>query len=59
VPGAFPVRAVHDEIVEADTDQAEAAAAWLEKAMLAAMQPLIEPDHIDIEVKTGRTWGGD
>jgi DNA polymerase-1 len=60
VPGAFPVLAVHDEIVvEADTDQAETAAAWIKQAMLDAMQPLIEPVPVEVEVKTARTWGGD
>ena len=60
IPGAFPVLAVHDEIVvEADADQADAAAAWVQTAMVDAMAPLIEPIPVEVEVKTGRTWGGD
>ena len=40
-PGAFPVLAVHDEIViEADADQFEAAATWLKTAMLESMPRL-------------------
>jgi len=60
VPGALPVLAVHDEIViEADTDQAGAVEAWLKKAMVDAMAPLLTPVPVEVEVKTGRTWGGD
>jgi DNA polymerase-1 len=59
VPGAFPVLAVHDEIVvEADADQADAAIAWLRQAMLNAMEPLIDPVPVEVEVKVGKTWGG-
>jgi DNA polymerase I-like protein with 3'-5' exonuclease and polymerase domains len=59
-PDAFPVLAVHDEIVvEADADRAVAAAAWLKAAMLDAMTPLIDPVPVDDEVKMARTWGGD
>src|SRR5262249_18450575 len=47
-PGAFPVLAVHDEIViEADIDQADAAAAWLKQAMLDAMAPLVAPIPVE------------
>jgi DNA polymerase-1 len=56
--GAFPVLAVHDEIVvEADADGAEGAAAWLKAAMVDAMQPLINPVPVEVEVKAARTWG--
>jgi DNA polymerase I-like protein with 3'-5' exonuclease and polymerase domains len=59
IPGAFPVLAVHDEIViECAADKAEAAAAWLKAAMVDAMAPLIAPVPVDVEVKVGRTWGG-
>jgi DNA polymerase I len=59
-PGAFPVLAVHDEIVvEADTERADAVAAWLKQAMLDAMIPLIEPVPVEVEVKIARNWGGD
>jgi DNA polymerase I-like protein with 3'-5' exonuclease and polymerase domains len=58
-PGAFPVLAVHDEIVvEADTDRADAVADWLRGAMVDAMAPLIEPVPVEVEVKVARTWGG-
>jgi DNA polymerase-1 len=60
VPGAFPVLAVHDEIViEADADQAAVAAAWLKAAMMDGMVPLIDPVPVEVEVKVSRTWGKD
>jgi DNA polymerase-1 len=60
VPGAFPVLAVHDEIVvECAEDQAVAAAAWLKRAMVDALAALLEPVPVEVEVKVGRTWGGD
>ncbi len=59
MPTTFPVLAVHDEIVlEADADQADAAAAWLRQAMFDAMAPLIDPVPVEVEVKVSRTWGG-
>jgi DNA polymerase-1 len=59
-PGAFPILAVHDEIVvEADACQSDAAATWLKQAMLDAMVPLIEPVPVEVETKTARTWAGD
>jgi DNA polymerase-1 len=59
MPGAFPIMAVHDEIVvEADAAGADAAAAWLRQAMLDAMAPLIEPVPVEVEVKVGQTWAG-
>jgi DNA polymerase-1 len=58
--GAFPVLAVHDEIVvEADAGQADAVAGWLKAAMIDAMGPLIDPVPVEVEVKTARSWGGD
>jgi DNA polymerase-1 len=60
VPGAFPVLAVHDEIVvEADAGQTDAVAAWLKQAMLDAVTPLLDPVPVEVEVGVGRTWGGD
>jgi DNA polymerase-1 len=57
--GAFPVLAVHDEIVvEADADRADAVATWLKTAMVDAMAPLVEPVLVAVEVKTAQTWGG-
>jgi DNA polymerase-1 len=59
-PGAFPVLAVHDEIVvEADADEADAVAAWLKQAMLDGMAPLIDPVPVEVEVAVARTWGGE
>jgi DNA polymerase-1 len=59
VPGAFPVLAVHDEIVvECDKDQAGAAEAWLRAAMVEGMAPLIDPVPVEVEVAVGTTWGG-
>ncbi|MFO0881141.1 MAG: DNA polymerase [Gemmataceae bacterium] len=58
--GAFPILAVHDEIVlEVDEEQAQAAAEWLKRAMLDGMAPLIDPVPVEVEVKIARTWGGD
>jgi DNA polymerase-1 len=60
VPGAFPVLVVHDEIVvECGLDQAPAVEAWLRKAMVDAMAPLIDPVPVEVETKVGKTWGGD
>jgi DNA polymerase-1 len=59
-PGAFPVLAVHDEIVvEADATAAAAAVEWLKRAMGDGMQPLLDPVPCVVEVTVGRTWGGD
>ena len=59
-PTAVPVLVVHDEIVvecpEADADRA---ASWLQQAMLDGMAPLVAPVPVEVEVKVGRTWGGD
>lgn len=60
VPGAFPVLAVHDEIVvECDEAQVAEAEAWLKGAMVEAMAPLIDPVPVEVEVRVGRTWGGE
>lgn len=59
-PGAFPVLAVHDEIViETDEDQAHSVAVWLKQAMVDAMTPLIHPVPVEVEVKIAQTWEGD
>ena len=53
-------RIAPDEIVvECTEDQADAAAAWLKQAMVDALAPLIDPVPVEVEVKVGRTWGGD
>jgi DNA polymerase-1 len=60
VPGAFPVLAVHDEIVvEADAVQADRAAAWVKAAMIDAMAPMLAPVPVEVGVQVCRTWGGD
>jgi len=60
VPDAFPILAVHDEIViECDESNAPAASEWLKAAMIDAMKPLIHPVPVEVEVSIGRTWGGD
>jgi DNA polymerase-1 len=60
VPGAFPVLAVHDEIVvECEQGQGEAVAGWLKRAMVDSTAPLIAPVPVEVEVKIARTWGGD
>ena len=59
MPGAFPVLAVHDEIViECDVAQSESAAAWLKQAMLDGMSALVDPVPVEVEVKISPTWGG-
>ena len=59
-PGAFPVAVIHDEIlVEALADQGDSAKAWLTRAMVDGMAPLVAPVPVDVEAKVGRTWAGD
>jgi DNA polymerase-1 len=59
-PGAFPVLAIHDEVVvECDAGQAEEVSTWLRRAMIDGMAPLIEPVPVEVEVTVGATWGGD
>jgi DNA polymerase-1 len=58
-PGAFPVLFVHDEIVvEADTDQAEAAKAWLVTAMKDGMEKILAPVRCEVEAQIVPSWGG-
>jgi DNA polymerase-1 len=59
-PAAFPVLAVHDEIVvECDCEQARAVEQWLRQAMLDALTPLLDPVPVEVEVKIAQTWGGE
>jgi DNA polymerase-1 len=59
-PGAFPVLAVHDEVVvEADAEKADAVAGWLVRCMVDAMAPLIDPVPVEVDVKVGTNWAGD
>lgn len=56
-PGAFPIIVCHDEIVvECDEEQATAAAAWLQQAMIDGMQWLIPAVPVEAEPETGRSW---
>ncbi len=58
--GAFPVLAVHDEIVvECDAGQADAVKGWVSRAMIDALAPLIDPVPVEVETTVGRTWAGD
>jgi DNA polymerase-1 len=58
-PGAFPVLAVHDEIViECDAEQAEAVVAWLRQAMLDGFGDWLGAVPVAVEVKIAPTWGG-
>ena len=57
---AFPVLAVHDEIVvEAAEAEAGKVAEWLKRCMADAMAPLVAPIPVEVEVKIGRSWGVD
>jgi DNA polymerase-1 len=59
-PGARPVAFVHDEIVvEAPSDQTEAARAWVKQAMLDGMAALLDPVPVEVEVTAASTWAGD
>jgi DNA polymerase-1 len=58
--GAFPVMAVHDEIVvEADADRIAEAEGWLKSAMIDAMAPLTDPVPVEVQCSTSGTWAGD
>jgi DNA polymerase I-like protein with 3'-5' exonuclease and polymerase domains len=58
-PGAVPVAVVHDEVLlECDAEQAEAASAWLRRALVDGMAPLIDPVPVEVEVQAACTWGG-
>jgi DNA polymerase-1 len=58
-PGAVPVIFCHDEIVlEVPEAAADRAAAWLRRAMVDAVAPMIAPVPVDAEVTVGRTWAG-
>jgi DNA polymerase-1 len=59
LPGAFPILAVHDEIViECAAEQADAAEEWLRQAMLDGMRPLLKQVPVEVSVKAGPAWGG-
>jgi len=64
-PGAFPIIALHDEIVvECNEEDAEAVATWLEQSMKDGMAEVLalgaSEDHhipVEVEVKSSKTWG--
>jgi DNA polymerase-1 len=59
-PHAFPVMFIHDEIViEADADQADAAAQWLRSAMIDGMTPVLGKVPCEVETQITTTWGGE
>jgi len=45
-------------VIECAANQTEVASTWLEKAMLDAMAPLIEPVPVEVEFTIGPTWAG-
>lgn len=62
VPGAFPVLAVHDEVVvEAPAERAEEALAWVRGVMVEAMERVMAraPLPVPVEVEAGvyQDWG--
>jgi DNA polymerase I-like protein with 3'-5' exonuclease and polymerase domains len=58
-PSAEPVLAVHDEVVvEVPEADAKCAKAWVERCMVDAMAPLIDPVPVEVESQVGPTWGG-
>jgi DNA polymerase-1 len=59
-PGAFPVLAVHDELViECDASQAEAVKVWLHDAMMDGMAYLLAPVPCVVDVsEAAHSWGG-
>jgi DNA polymerase I-like protein with 3'-5' exonuclease and polymerase domains len=58
-PTAFPVLAVHDEIVvECDATDADRASTWLKTCMIDGMAPFAAPVPVEVEVSVGPNWGG-
>jgi DNA polymerase-1 len=58
-PAAVPVIFCHDEIViEVPAAEAARAADWLKRCMIDAVEPLIAPVPVEVEVTVGRTWAG-
>lgn len=65
-PSAVPVACVHDEIlIECDEDKAEKVVAWLEKAMVGAMDEIFNGPNVkgplvpvEVETQIGKTWAG-
>ncbi len=58
-PNAEVVLAVHDEVVlEVPGGDAEIAQAWVQRCMIEALAPLLDPVPVEVEAKVGRTWAG-
>ncbi len=65
-PGAVLIIALHDElVVECDEKDVEAAAAWLEQAMIDGMAEVLALGAsgdlrvpVEVEIKWGKTWDG-
>ena len=63
-PGAFPIIALHDEIVvECAEEDIDAVASWLDQAMNDGMAEVLDLGAsgdrrvpVEVEVKTGKTW---
>ena len=47
------------KVVETYAEQADAAAAWLQAAMIDGMTPLLDPIPIGVELVVCRNWAGD
>ncbi len=58
-PTAYPVLVVHDEIVlEADIEDAQAAAAWLVGCMQRAGAAFLQHIPVEVEAKIAADWAG-
>ena len=59
----MPVIVCHDEVVvECDSEQATEAKAWLERAMIEAMEVVLNSTDeldvpIEVEARIARSWG--
>lgn len=58
-PSAFPILAVHDEIViECDRDDVDAAKTWLEDCMVRGMKRFLRTVPVVVESTECRDWSG-
>jgi len=63
-PGAYPILAVHDEIVvECNEEDANKAEAWLKKVMIDGMEGVLNDHKVDaprvpveVETEIGKSW---
>ena len=57
-PDAFPILAIHDEIIiEAPADQAEEAKAWLVQCMEDGMSQILKEVPVVVEAEVKQAWG--